>query len=347
MNIKSLLLGSAAALAVVSGAQAADAIVAAEPEPMEYVRVCDAFGTGYFYIPGTETCLKIGGEVRATLDFDSSAEDTVVTPATATTAATSKTHDNDWNSAIRARLNITAKSDSELGTVTSFIRLQGTDSGDVSAQQAYIQVGGFKAGLLATFWDDIDPAGESEYMTDDTTWNAISYTYTSDAFSAGLGIDDTSEASLTNDVAIEAFASAKFGVVSVAAYGLYETEYEDGAIYATVSAEIGPGAFEVSGLYTTYDEDVDSDFIASLPGSGVDTQWNVVAAYSFKATEKLSIAPTVTFMEDLAGTSAWGAGIYGEYKLAEGLKASAHVDYLDEDGQDELWTGYVRLTRSF
>ncbi|MGO4625260.1 porin, partial [Ensifer sp. 2TAB8] len=44
MNIKSLLLGSAAALAAVSGAQAADAIVAAEPEPMEYVRVCDAFG---------------------------------------------------------------------------------------------------------------------------------------------------------------------------------------------------------------------------------------------------------------------------------------------------------------
>jgi hypothetical protein len=64
MNIKSLLLGSAAALAVVSGAQAADAVVAAEPEPMEYVRVCDAYGTGYFYIPGTETCLKIGGQFR-------------------------------------------------------------------------------------------------------------------------------------------------------------------------------------------------------------------------------------------------------------------------------------------
>ena len=69
MNIKSLLLGSAAALAVVSGAQAADAIVAAEPEPMEYVRVCDAFGTGFFYIPGTETCLKIGGFVRFQTSF--------------------------------------------------------------------------------------------------------------------------------------------------------------------------------------------------------------------------------------------------------------------------------------
>ncbi len=65
MNIKSLLLGSAAALAAVSGAHAADAIVAADAEPMEYVRVCDAYGKGYFYIPGTETCLKVGGMLRS------------------------------------------------------------------------------------------------------------------------------------------------------------------------------------------------------------------------------------------------------------------------------------------
>jgi len=74
MNIKSLLIGSAAALAVVSGAQAADAVVAAEPEPMEYVRVCDAYGTGYFYIPGTETCLKVGGILR----FEKYFEDAMV-----------------------------------------------------------------------------------------------------------------------------------------------------------------------------------------------------------------------------------------------------------------------------
>jgi hypothetical protein len=68
MNIKSLLLGSAAGLSAVSGARAADAVVAAEPEPLEYARVCDAFGTGYFYIPSTETCLKIGGYVHFQVD---------------------------------------------------------------------------------------------------------------------------------------------------------------------------------------------------------------------------------------------------------------------------------------
>src|SRR5690606_25826104 len=63
MKVKSLLLGSAAAL-VANAAHSADAIVIAGPEPIEYVRVCDAYGAGFFYIPGTETCLRIGGELR-------------------------------------------------------------------------------------------------------------------------------------------------------------------------------------------------------------------------------------------------------------------------------------------
>jgi len=64
MNIKSLLIGSASAAVLSTSALAADAIVYADPEPMEYVRICDVYGAGYYYIPGTETCLKIGGYVR-------------------------------------------------------------------------------------------------------------------------------------------------------------------------------------------------------------------------------------------------------------------------------------------
>ncbi|TKB04475.1 MAG: porin, partial [Mesorhizobium sp.] len=57
MKMKRLLLGSSAALLAVSGARAADAVTVAEPEPAEYVKICDVYGAGYFYIPGTETCL--------------------------------------------------------------------------------------------------------------------------------------------------------------------------------------------------------------------------------------------------------------------------------------------------
>ena len=58
MKLKSLLFGSAAVFAAGTGAQAADLPVA---EPVEYVRICDAFGTGFFYLPGTDTCLQISG----------------------------------------------------------------------------------------------------------------------------------------------------------------------------------------------------------------------------------------------------------------------------------------------
>jgi opacity protein-like surface antigen len=87
MNIKSLLLGSAAAIVAVSGARAADVIVPVAPEPAEYVRICDVYGTGFYYIPGTETCLKIGGYVRYKIIAAGNLEDT----STSTTSPTAKT----------------------------------------------------------------------------------------------------------------------------------------------------------------------------------------------------------------------------------------------------------------
>lgn len=53
------LIPFAAVLGVFFLAQAASA------QPVEYVRICDMYGTGYFYIPGTEQCLKVAtGEIR-------------------------------------------------------------------------------------------------------------------------------------------------------------------------------------------------------------------------------------------------------------------------------------------
>ncbi|MBN9026219.1 MAG: porin, partial [Rhizobiales bacterium] len=61
MTFKSLILGSAAAMMVAGAANAADLTVA---EPVDYVKVCDAFGKGFFYSPGTDTCIKVGGYVK-------------------------------------------------------------------------------------------------------------------------------------------------------------------------------------------------------------------------------------------------------------------------------------------
>jgi hypothetical protein len=66
--VKSLILGSAAGLVAMSGAQAADLPVKAKA--VEYVRICSLYGAGFFYIPGTDTCIKLGGYVRVDTTFN-------------------------------------------------------------------------------------------------------------------------------------------------------------------------------------------------------------------------------------------------------------------------------------
>lgn len=168
MNIKSLLLGSAAGLVAVTGARAADAVVVAEPEPVEYVRVCDVFGEGFFYIPGTETCLRISGYVRykvgATNDegfgFDANGNLVGDTP-------NYEGYEGDgWNKRTRARVNLDARSETEWGTLRGFIRLQADwglsnagnsrpnpfGDGPVAVDQAWLSLGGLRMGYTQSAW---------------------------------------------------------------------------------------------------------------------------------------------------------------------------------------------------
>src|ERR671937_1892518 len=71
--VKSLLLGTAATLIAVGGAQAADLPVKAKA--VEYVKVCSLYGAGFFYIPGTDTCIKLGGYLRVDTTFNGSIYD--------------------------------------------------------------------------------------------------------------------------------------------------------------------------------------------------------------------------------------------------------------------------------
>jgi hypothetical protein len=352
MNIKSLLLGSAAALAAVSGAQAADAIVAAEPEPMEYVRVCDAFGTGYFYIPGTETCLKIGGYVRFQTNFGRDRSGT-----------------SDWDTFTRGQLQFDAKNDTELGTLESTIVLQ-TNADTAGGQNdggnntfldtASFAIAGFKFGYYYSWWDD-GIAGETDALATNTLFNSISYTYDGGAFKAGISVDELEGIGRTsillpttlpndfrrkdNGVGVAAMISGSVGGVTATLLGGYDTEREEGAIRAILTAEVGPGTFSLAGVYAT-DPNVYYN----------ESEWTVAASYEFKATDKLTITPAAQYFGDYAfinNVDAWRVGLTAGYQITDGLKALATVQYQDVDdnatfgvGGDET-SGFLRLQRDF
>src|SRR6202012_6053532 len=83
--VKSLLLGSAAGLVAVAGAQAAD--LPGKAKPVEYVKGCSLYGAGFWYVPGTDTCLKIGSSVRLQTSWNTSGSDIPIGPGETGTAS--------------------------------------------------------------------------------------------------------------------------------------------------------------------------------------------------------------------------------------------------------------------
>ncbi len=204
MNTKSLLLGSAVAMVAATGAaRAADTVVfAPEPEPMEYVRICDVYGAGFYYIPGTETCLKIGGYVWYQMGGDSYRN------AGDTPSYHYGTGANDgWNKSSRARLNVDAREETEWGTLRSYLRIQGTweavgvaNDGNASIDQAFIELGGLRMGYTEGAWTASQYGGAGQFGSH--SWSGMYYGYQQRqliaySFSGGGGFHGT--LSLEND----------------------------------------------------------------------------------------------------------------------------------------------------
>ncbi|WP_298364959.1 porin [uncultured Bradyrhizobium sp.] len=113
--VKSLILGSAAALVAVGGAQAADLPVKAKA--VEYVKVCSLYGPGFYYIPGTDTCIKLGGYLRVDVLANTNSDDTGNTSG-AGAANNRFTNGYTWRS--REDLNIDTRTATEYGVVRTF-----------------------------------------------------------------------------------------------------------------------------------------------------------------------------------------------------------------------------------
>src|SRR3954464_6399494 len=113
--VKSLMLGSAAGLLALSGAQAADLPVKAKA--VEYVKVCSLYGAGFYYIPGSDTCIKLGGYLRVDVLANTNGDDTGNTNG-AGGAKNRFTNGYTWRS--REDLNIDTRTATEYGVVRTF-----------------------------------------------------------------------------------------------------------------------------------------------------------------------------------------------------------------------------------
>jgi Porin subfamily len=223
--VKSLVLGSAATIVALSGAQAADLPVKAKP--VEYVRICSLYGAGFYYIPGTDTCIKIGGYLRADVTIHGQNSNG---PLWSGDGGVNTRYLNQYNDYSRFALTVDTRTATEYGVVRTFGQADFTFStqgysgamsnssnttgavltggtvnnyagnGGLGVEYAFIQFAGFTFGKSAsayvTPWQGF-PGNNTAYLVGgyDTITGINNVQYTAqfgNGVSASIGIDDSS-----------------------------------------------------------------------------------------------------------------------------------------------------------
>src|SRR3981081_3798178 len=145
--VKSLILGSAAGLVAMSGPQAADLPVKAKA--VEYVRVCSLYGAGFFYIPGSDTCIKLGGYLRVDTTFNGGIYDQ---PAWSGDLGVGNRYRDSYASRSRFAFTVDTRTATEYGVVRTFSQadFQFDTLGSNTTNPAVLTAAGVNSSLLST-----------------------------------------------------------------------------------------------------------------------------------------------------------------------------------------------------
>ena len=157
--VKSLLLGSAAGIIAVAGAQAADLPVKAKP--VEYVKICSLYGAGYYYMPGTDICLKLGGFVRYQANWNAGNNLSGGPQLGAPGGFNTRASEQDFTQRVRAVITVDTRQQTAYGTLRTYLLLGynqdttalGTTSPPVYMNRGFIQIAGFTFGKATSFFD--------------------------------------------------------------------------------------------------------------------------------------------------------------------------------------------------
>ena len=382
MNIKSLLLGSAAALVAVSGARAADAIVVAEPEPAEYVRICDVYGAGYFYIPGTETCLKVGGYLR----YDIGVGDVLGLQDITDKKNGTGTHDT-YDKRMRAQLTFDARGETEYGTLRAYTSVyfqQDTSSAaGVSytergweLEHAIIQLGGltiaYTDSLMETLTDSAGAVMQDGWVnyTPGKT-HLIAYTFDGgNGFSATVGVEEGKGTRYTLDSYVPhvvAGASYTQGWGSIAGVIGYDANFEKvaGKLRLDVNVNDALTLWVMAGYQDWNWSDSAHAFAANPTRTGRQLQgtnsyygtwggdWAVWGGGQYKFNSKTALNVQLSY-DDL---DTFAAVVGVNYNIVPGFVIRPEVSYVSWKnydvlgnkvaGKDDGWGGYLRFQRSF
>jgi hypothetical protein len=261
-----------------SGAQAADLPVKAKA--VEYVRICSLYGAGFWYIPGTDTCIKIGGYLRVDTTFNGGIYGG---PFWNGGGGTGDRFTDRMNSRSRMALTVDTRTATEYGVVRTFAQgdfqfnnfgstnpgvvgaapsqlgglsgsvLDGVGGGYVAVEYVFIQFAGFTFGksssAYATPWNGY-PGNNTSFLVggEDSVTGVNNIQYTAqfgNGVSASIGLDDPTQFNRTPlvNLSVPLGSALTTGFAGANAYGGWV--YPD--LVGNIRVDQAWGLFQVSG----------------------------------------------------------------------------------------------------
>jgi len=165
------------------------------------VKICSLYGDGFYYIPGTDICLKVGGYVRGEYFYNFGASGTNG-PFAGVSGQKDRFDGNDFLMRTRAYAWFDSRQQTEYGTLRSYLQIgvnydnPAVTSTSFNANRAFIQFAGFTVGTAQSFYDFYSsPAssffGPNSSDTGDGGWKVFAYTAQyGNGFSATFSIEE-------------------------------------------------------------------------------------------------------------------------------------------------------------
>jgi hypothetical protein len=349
-SLKTVLLGSAAALVAAGAAQAADLPVKKAAAAVQYVEVCPVYGSGFYKLPGTDICIRHFGSVKFTFAFqDERSAYEIDDPVAGTidligNAGASSTVGWQWT--IRPGWDF--RSPTEYGTLRTVVQMrvdhrngilegdfddddinQGFMTGSMRTSslihRGYIEWAGFlvgRAGTQFAYWDQDDVVSAVGGDPKETPSMQLTYVFSAPGgLKATIGLEDSSQW----DGGVTDLTTLAGGGVSVGPQRLYD-------IVATLSTEQSWGSAKIAGLLHWIHSTADVDGDGFADNNDQEAGWGILGGVTFNL-------PMLGPKDQLLLQAVWCDGANG----ACGVNAGATNDPTSFERRGQFFDGLQRL----